>query len=355
MAQLQYQYYYGSDAENFNFFRLPKKLIRDKQFRTISSDAKLLYGLLLDRMTLSQKNRWLDEEGRIYIIYTIEEIAAELYCSQRKAIQLMNELNGIGLIKRKRQGMGRPNLIYVMNFNAGDAFNTEDERKSQESDPGIDAGFQEVQEYAYQEVNKCAFQEVQEHAHQEVNKCAFQEVQEHAHQEVNKHTLQEAQNLAPQNDTNINDTNSIYNNLSIYLSEAPSLSSSTVPEEGRMDRQQIANILKRKIGYHYLINDSPEDSEQIREILELLADVCCETEQSAVINGNRIHIRDVRQRMMSLKMEHIRYVLHCLKQNTGKIKNIRGYLLTCLYNAPVTIKSYYQAAVQHDLIHSGKE
>ena len=321
----RYQYYYGSDAENFNFFRLPKKLIRDKQFRTISSDAKILYGLLLDRMTLSQKNRWLDEEGRIYIIYTIEEIAEELYCSKRKAIQLMNELNGIGLIKRKRQGMGRPNLIYVMNFNSADekeaaVSNTDDERKSMERNHGGSAAFQEVQERAHQEVQECAHQEVQKRAYQEVKSSA------------------------PQNDTDINDTDYIYNNLSIYLSGT---------EEGWMDRKQIANILKRKIGYHYLINDFPEDADQIREIVELLTDVCCQTKQSVVVNGNRIHIRDVRQRMMRLNMEHIRYVLHCLKQNTGGVKNIRGYLLTCLYNAPVTIKSYYQAAVQYDLIHSG--
>ena len=80
----EFEYYYGTDAEQFNFFRLPKKLIRDKQFEQLSSDAKILYGVLLDRMTLSIKNKWLDEENRIYIIYTIEEIAEEFSCSKRK-------------------------------------------------------------------------------------------------------------------------------------------------------------------------------------------------------------------------------------------------------------------------------
>ena len=79
-----YQYYYGSDAENFNFFRIPKKLIRDRQFRKLSSDAKILYGLLLDRMALSRKNGWLDEEGRIYIIYTIQDIADEMSAARVK-------------------------------------------------------------------------------------------------------------------------------------------------------------------------------------------------------------------------------------------------------------------------------
>ena len=113
----EFEYYYGTDAEQFNFFRLPKKLIRDKQFEQLSSDAKILYGVLLDRMTLSIKNKWLDEENRIYIIYTIEEIAEEFSCSKRKAIMLLNDLERNGLLEKKRQGLGKPNLLYVKNFN----------------------------------------------------------------------------------------------------------------------------------------------------------------------------------------------------------------------------------------------
>lgn len=322
----QYQYYYGSDAENFNFFRLPKKLIRDKQFRTISSDAKILYGLLLDRMTLSQKNGWLDEEGRIYIIYTIEEIAEELYCSKRKAIQLMNELDikdGIGLIRRKRQGMGRPNLIYVMNFNSP-------ERAAVESE---DSDFDRKNEENHQR-RSAAFQEVQ--------KCALQEVQERAPQEVQERALQGMQKSAPQKDTDMKDTDCIYNNLSIYLSET---------ENGWMDRNTVIKILRKKLDYEYLVNDCPEDADQVTEIVELIGDICCQTADYVTVNGNQIPIGDIRRRMMTLNIEHIRYVLYCLKNNAGQIRNIRSYLLACLYNAPVTIRSYYQAAVQHDMVH----
>ena len=314
----QYQYYYGSDAENFNFFRLPKKLIRDRQFRTISSDAKILYGLLLDRMTLSQKNGWLDEEGRIYIVYTIEEIAEELNCSKRKAIQLMNELDmkdGIGLIRRKRQGMGRPNLIYVMNFNsseeaAGGSKDSDVDRKNEESHQRRSAAFQEVQERAPQEV--------QERAPQEVQKCA------------------------PEKDTDMKDTDYIYNNLSIYLSET---------ESGWMDRNTVIKILRKKLDYECLVNDCPEDADQVTEIVELMGDICCQTADYVTVNGNQIPIGEIRRRLMSLNIEHIRYVLCCLKNNAGQIRNVRSYLLVCLYNAPVTIRTYYQTAVQHDMIH----
>ena len=116
---MQFDYYYGSQAEQFSFFRLPKVLIKDKRFKKISSDAKILYGIMLDRMSLSIKNRWVDKENRVYIIFTLEEVMREFECSERKASYLMAELDtksGIGLIEKKRQGLGRPNLIYLKNF-----------------------------------------------------------------------------------------------------------------------------------------------------------------------------------------------------------------------------------------------
>ena len=116
-----FSYYYGDDAEQFNFFRLPKLLVRDKRFDGLSSEAKILYGVLLDRMALSAQNGWLDDDNRIYIIYTTREVMREFGCSERKAITLMGELDtrkGIGLIEKRRQGLGKPNIIYVKNFNS---------------------------------------------------------------------------------------------------------------------------------------------------------------------------------------------------------------------------------------------
>lgn len=109
----------ASQAEQFSFFRLPKILIRDEQFKKISSDAKILYGIMLDRMSLSRENKWMDQNNRVYIIFTLKEIMKEFECCQRKAGSLMAELDsksGIGLIERKRQGLGRPDLIYLKNF-----------------------------------------------------------------------------------------------------------------------------------------------------------------------------------------------------------------------------------------------
>ena len=109
-------YFYGGQAEQFSFYRLPKALFVDLRFRGVSAEAKILYGLLLDRMGLSMKNGWMDATGRVYIIFTTEEIMEALYCADNKATKLMKELEGCGLIERQRRGLGRPSLIYVKNF-----------------------------------------------------------------------------------------------------------------------------------------------------------------------------------------------------------------------------------------------
>lgn len=114
-----FDYYYGIEAEQFSFYRVPRLLIKDKRFKGLSSDAKLLYGLMLDRMSLSVKNRWFDEDNRAYIYYTVEEIMNDLGCSHGTCTKIMSELDnrkGIGLIEKKRQGLGRPDIIYVKNF-----------------------------------------------------------------------------------------------------------------------------------------------------------------------------------------------------------------------------------------------
>lgn len=116
---MQYEYFYGAQAEQFSFYRIPKALFTEPNFRELSTDAKVLYGILLDRMSLSLKNQWLDAKNKVYIIFTVEEIMDALNCANQKATRLMVELEKqAGLIERKRQGLGRPNLIYVKNFAA---------------------------------------------------------------------------------------------------------------------------------------------------------------------------------------------------------------------------------------------
>ena len=108
-----------SQAEQFSFYRIPKLLFTVEFFNKKSIDDKILYGVKLDRMSLSMKNGWVDKENRVYIIFTIDDVREMMRCGEQKAVKLLAELdsvNGIGLIEKKRQGLGKPNLIFVKNF-----------------------------------------------------------------------------------------------------------------------------------------------------------------------------------------------------------------------------------------------
>jgi len=111
-------YFYGQAGELFSFYRIPKALFQEQRFQTLSTDAKTLYGILLDRMSLSAKNGWLDEQGRVFIIFTIEDVKRALCCADNKATKMLRELEEFGLIERKRRGLGKPSLVYVKNFSA---------------------------------------------------------------------------------------------------------------------------------------------------------------------------------------------------------------------------------------------
>lgn len=111
-----FDYFYGQSGEMFSYFRVPKILFRDIKFKDLSTDAKTLYGILLDRMGLSVKNGWLDEQGRVYIIFPVQEVMDALGCADNKATKLFRKLEKFGLIERKRRGLGKPDLIYVKNF-----------------------------------------------------------------------------------------------------------------------------------------------------------------------------------------------------------------------------------------------
>ena len=116
---MEFEYFYGKQSSQHAFYRIPKQLFTDRQFDALSVEAKLLYGMMIDRMELSQKNGWIDRQGRAYIYFTVDEVKDRLHCANDKAVKLMRELGGgkgTGLIESVRQGLGKPNIIYVKNF-----------------------------------------------------------------------------------------------------------------------------------------------------------------------------------------------------------------------------------------------
>lgn len=135
---VQFEYFYGNQAEQFAFYRIPKLLITSPEFKRVSDSAKLLYGLMLDRMSLSIKNGWVDDENRAFIYFTTNDVMEQMCCGTEKATKLLAELDvekGIGLIERKKQGQGKPAIVYLKKFYVDDNGNDRNARLSETEIP----------------------------------------------------------------------------------------------------------------------------------------------------------------------------------------------------------------------------
>ena len=295
---IKFNYYYGKEAEQFSFFRIPKLLFTDEAFKDLSSDAKVLYGILLDRMSLSMKNNWIDEENKVYIIFTIEEIANIMCCATQKATKILQELDdkkGIGLVEKKRLGLGKPNILYVKNF---------------------------------------IIQETKEQT----------DVQE----EITNQELLQSQN---QNDENHNSGNVIFTKQELLKSQCNKTNynkteysnteyNNTTPispsKDRAMEMEEIEKILKHQIDYPALIEEQPGEKEKIDLMVNLMKEAI-QNKTDIRINQSKVAYKTVREQLLSLQKEHIKYVLSVLRENKQKIINLRAYLLSLLYNAPVNI------------------
>ncbi len=314
MGKQAFDYYYGDESNQFSFYRIPCQLITSEQFKKLSTDAKLLYGLLLDRMGLSAKNGWYDDQGRVYIYYTLDEIQADLGCAHGKAVKLLSELdtrNGFGLIERVKQGQGRPTKIYVKRF-------TTREKPPQPAQP--------------QDIPRLPIFGSQEFSKSEVK---ISEKQKSRLPVFGSADFRKSDGSYIES----NQTESSQLDPSIHPSPAP-------PEMGLMDWMDCGRELRESIGYATLC--ARFNHEDVDEVVELMTDILCTTRPTLRIGGEELPTAQVKERFRRLDGAHLEYVFDCLRKNTTTIRNIRAYLLTALYNAPSTINNYYQAEVQHD-------
>ena len=288
-----FDYFYGAQAEQFSFYRVPKVLFTREQFKQLSAEAKILYGIMLDKLDLSVKNNWGDDNGRVYIIYTIEQIMADMNCADQKATKLLDELEKkCGLIERRRQGLGKPNLIFVKNFITG--------------------------------VESSMMAQIQNR-------------EKHDSGAVNITTADYPKSRGI--NTNHNNTEN---------SDINPIQSGCDGDE--MDeRNDYERYFRESLSIDVLLRENLGEEETILGILDLMVDICCSKRSVIRIAGDDKPLAVVKSRFMKLNAEHIRYVLKCLSENTTKVRNIRQYLLTALYNAPATIRPFYQAWVNNDM------
>ena len=374
MQKIQFEYFRGMEADQYSFYRVPKVLFTAECFKSLSCEAKVLYGLMLDRMSLSIKNRWFDEENRVYIIFTVEEIMDLLGCGRQKAIKNIAELDtekGIGLIEKKRLGLGKPNVIYVKNFMIKDCPEPEKEEKKPENagntqkyenqtSRSMESGFQEVPEPNFQkyenQTSGSMKTELQEVPESNFKKCENQTSggMKSILQEVPKSNCNNTDNNKTEysetdyseteyNETDISGTGMIQSNL---------IPSGEIAPPKQMDVMEEMNIYRELVREH--IDYPCHKSEDVNELVELIVEVLMMPDDSTLrIAGVDKPIALVKNRFMKLDYSHIEYVLYSLHRNTTKVGNIKAYLLTTLYNASLTISNFYQAEVNHDLYGGG--
>jgi len=348
--QMAFDYYYGIEAEQFSFYRVPRLLIKDERFRGLSSDAKLLYGLMLDRMALSRKNGWFDEENRAYIIYTVENMMEDLGCSKPTCVKIMRELDsdsGIGLVEKKRRGLGKPDIIYVKNFA------TLTDSEAEESPANSDKSTEVKNLYFKKEKNLTSGSKKSEL--QEVKESDFQRESNFTSRGKNIE-LQEVKEVSPNytdfNQTDINQTEENHINP-IYQADSPS---------GRdmMDTMNetaaYMDFIRENIEYdHHMKYDQGRDKEFYEELYDVICDVVCVKRKSVRVGGEDYPYELVKSRFLKLNSCHLEYVIGCMKETTSKIGNIKAYMVTALYNAPSTMNHYYQQEVNHDMFGGGWE
>jgi len=239
-------------------------------------------------MGLFAKNGWYGKIGRVFIFYTLDEIQADLNCGHDKASKLLVELDtgrGIGLIERVRQGQGKPTRIYVKRFTTGQI-----PPQPQEPQDLLPSGSPECGKPAgiYPDLNQTDFSPLE-----------------------------------------------------------PSIYPSAPPPVGRwIDRSDYRREVESQIEFSHLCRQF--GYEDVDGVVELMVDTLCSTRPTLRIGGEEIPTGQVKSRFLTLDNSHLEYVFDCMRRNTPQVRNIRAYLLTTLYNAPITMSNFYQAEVQHD-------
>lgn len=329
MSKTEFDYYYGVEAEQFSFIRVPKVLFTDKEhFGSLSNEAKLLYGLLLERMSLSRKNNWIDKHNRVYIIFPVEEIEESLDVGHEKALNLLKELDdqsGIGLVKKKRRGLGLPSILYVKNFIVKGEQNTD--RIPTSRSP--------------------------ENEFQEVGKTDFKKSENQTSANPKNRLLEVGKSYS--NNIDMNNTDMSYiDDQSINQSRSgfQNFSPGAVENDGLIDgidRNTVEEEVKKQIDYDCLISH-PDSSvvQMAEEIKDLMVDVLC-GERSVVSEGKRVSEETARAAYRKITYEHIQYVMKSLVSYPDKISRIDRFLTASLFNSVYTLTNSTFAGFEHDM------
>lgn len=322
---MKFDYYYGSQADQFSFIRIPRMLLTEDIFSQLTLQSKILYSILLDRMSISMKNGWFDDENRAYIIYQISEIQADLGFSKKKAMDYLGELEKFGLVEKKKRGFGLPSIIYVKSFMI--------QRNLTRS---VEIGTSDT---------KYVIPRSTENGTSEMLKSDLRSTENDTSEVPKSLPLEVPKTIPLNNNTNINNTD----RSNIQSNQIISVSDNRF--DGDEMRKLIAyeKLIAENIDLDSLRQRYPRDLELVDGIYDLILEVAVSKSPATVIASNEYPTELVRSKFLKLNYSHIEYAIDCFNQNTTKVRNIKKYMLAILFNAPSTISSYYSAEVHHDM------
>ena len=340
---MQFDYFYGNEAEQFTFYRIPKILITSPHFKKISDSAKLLYGLMLDRMSLSIRNGWLDDDNRAYIFFTTNDVMEQMCCGTEKATKMLTELDsekGIGLIESVKQGQGKPAIIYHNTF-----YELEDTARSTKLSEIESQDFQESKVKTF-ENRKTRLSKIESQDFWKSKNKTF-ENRKSGLSEIEKQDFRKSKC----NNTDINNTdiNYIYpinqDNYNIQNSD-------TQTEEEWIDRYtKTVDEIKKQIDYDYLINHAERDI--VDEVVNIMAEVMTVYRPKYKIEGDFIEYNAVVNRFRQITAQKLEICLLAYSRKIQRIKNPKAYWISTLYNIPLTSEIVLQNMINSDIYESG--
>lgn len=346
MERLNLDFYYGKESEQFTFYRLPKALITDERFKGVSNNAKILYGLMLDRMSLSKKRGWLDEENKVFIKYSLNNIEEDLNVSRKTAGSILKELDSIGLIEMIQQ-TGVANVIYVKNFVS------ESREEARKQNDVVDRCKKDtsVDSIPVENGNQCNDSTGERIAPvKELHQCdnyTSKEIPLVQKSRQRNFDMGTGEVIPPVPGENLHPNNIITDNK---MSDNNPIRLSYQTMDEMDEATAYMELIRENIDYDIMMQDKKwRDRDLFDELYQIICDVVCVPRKTIRIAGEEYPYNLVKSKFLKLKYHHLEYVISCMEKNTTKIANIKAYLITALYNAPNTITHYYTAEVNHDM------
>lgn len=308
-------YYYGNEAEQYIFYRIPKALFIEPQFKKLSCDAKVLYGLMIDRIGLSIKNNWRDKQNKIYIYFTLEDTQEYMNCGHTKGVKIIAELEAIGLIERVKQGQGKPTKIYVKKF-----FTSNNNTYIQKSTNNPHIYPQENQDFLKEEVHTSTKEKSRV---PQIGSADFLKADTNNNEFNNTEFNNSKSKSCPYNN-NIDPDFDSDDYIKYQLKYCTNIDDKY---------KQLENQIKEQINYELLITMKSVEKNEVDAFILIIIDTLLSNAPTIRINGEDKPQAVVKSMLTKIDCGCIIYCINKFKEQNHEIKYKKNYLLTCLYNA----------------------